>query len=221
MTFLKAFPVGHTIEAHDAIGSTNDRALALAEAGAPEGIVVTAREQTAGRGRIGRSWVSGRDRGLYASILLRPKEVLVGGTKMAGVLIEGRTGAAGVEALVVGIGVNTRWEAADCSGDYRVVPTAVNLESGQPPEHDALLGSLLASFDRLYGEIRAGRAQSLVQAVRERLSRLGQVVNLLLPDGPVEGILEGIDPTGGLVLALPGGSLQTFHSGELDYADRH
>jgi len=52
--------------------STNDAVRELAAAGAPEGAVVVAGEQTAGRGTKGRAWHSPPGLGLYASILLRP-----------------------------------------------------------------------------------------------------------------------------------------------------
>ena len=57
----------------DTIESTNTEALKQARNGAAEGLCVTAREQTAGRGRYGRSWVSGKDAGLFLSVVLRPK----------------------------------------------------------------------------------------------------------------------------------------------------
>ena len=53
-------------------GSTNDDIKALAEGGSPEGTVMIAGEQTAGKGRLGRSFYSPKDAGLYMSILLRP-----------------------------------------------------------------------------------------------------------------------------------------------------
>jgi BirA family transcriptional regulator, biotin operon repressor / biotin---[acetyl-CoA-carboxylase] ligase len=53
------------------IGSTNDVAARLAEAGAPEGTTVVAEEQTAGRGRSGRSWYSAPGAGLYVSVIVR------------------------------------------------------------------------------------------------------------------------------------------------------
>ncbi|MBP3853988.1 MAG: biotin--[acetyl-CoA-carboxylase] ligase [Ruminiclostridium sp.] len=54
-------------------GSTNDDIKALAESGAPEGTVMIAGEQTAGKGRLGRSFYSPKDTGLYMSVLLRPR----------------------------------------------------------------------------------------------------------------------------------------------------
>ena len=56
----------------DSIGSTNTEAANQARQGADEGLCVIAREQTAGRGRHGRAWVSEPDAGLYFSIVLRP-----------------------------------------------------------------------------------------------------------------------------------------------------
>jgi BirA family biotin operon repressor/biotin-[acetyl-CoA-carboxylase] ligase len=52
--------------------STNTRARELAEAGAPNGTVVTAREQTAGRGRVGRVWTAPEGKALLYSAILRP-----------------------------------------------------------------------------------------------------------------------------------------------------
>ena len=58
--------------------STNDDALAAAEAGEAEGLVITARTQTGGRGRRGRSWAS-PEGNLYASLLLRPTNAVLAG----------------------------------------------------------------------------------------------------------------------------------------------
>ncbi len=60
------------LELHETIDSTNLRCKALGEADAAEGTVVIAAHQTAGRGRMGRSFFSPADTGLYMSLLLRP-----------------------------------------------------------------------------------------------------------------------------------------------------
>ena len=56
------------------IGSTNDAAASLAEDGASEGTTVVAEAQTAGRGRLGRTWFSPSQAGLYVSLVIRPDE---------------------------------------------------------------------------------------------------------------------------------------------------
>jgi BirA family biotin operon repressor/biotin-[acetyl-CoA-carboxylase] ligase len=55
------------------IDSTNRMAMELGQSGGPEGTVVIAEEQTAGRGRAGRNWQSERGSGIYATLLLRPR----------------------------------------------------------------------------------------------------------------------------------------------------
>ena len=70
------------------IGSTNDEAARLAELEAPEGTIVVASAQTAGRGRFGRTWVSPPGAGLYVSVICRdrraaPHITLAGGVAVA------------------------------------------------------------------------------------------------------------------------------------------
>jgi BirA family biotin operon repressor/biotin-[acetyl-CoA-carboxylase] ligase len=66
-----ALPSGYRRVAFDRVASTNDEAKRYAEDGAGEGLVVTALEQTAGRGRQGKAWVSPPGN-LFASLVLRP-----------------------------------------------------------------------------------------------------------------------------------------------------
>ncbi len=61
----------------DSLPSTNTEATRQAAQGAPEGLCVVAREQTRGRGRAGRTWLSPPDAGLYFSIVLRPERLPV------------------------------------------------------------------------------------------------------------------------------------------------
>lgn len=62
-----------TTHKYEILDSTNSEALDRARNGAPEGLCIIARQQTAGRGRYGRTWISEKDAGLYFSIILRPK----------------------------------------------------------------------------------------------------------------------------------------------------
>lgn len=69
---LTTTTLGRSHEHHASLSSTNDRALAWLAAGAPDGALVTADHQSAGRGRLGRVWSSLAGRDLYASVILRP-----------------------------------------------------------------------------------------------------------------------------------------------------
>lgn len=64
--------LGREVHWQARIGSTNDEAMRLAEAGCPEGTLVIAEEQLAGRGRAGRRWVAPAGAGLLFSVVLRP-----------------------------------------------------------------------------------------------------------------------------------------------------
>ena len=70
--WLRDGEIGREIELHDQLDSTNNRAKALAAAGAPHGLLVTADSQTGGRGRRGRSFFSPPHSGIYLSYILRP-----------------------------------------------------------------------------------------------------------------------------------------------------
>jgi BirA family biotin operon repressor/biotin-[acetyl-CoA-carboxylase] ligase len=85
---------------HDSIGSTNSEALDHARRGADEGLCIIASQQTAGRGRYGRTWVSTKDSGLYFSIVLRPRleiKFLPLITLMAGVAVHETLAEFGLE----------------------------------------------------------------------------------------------------------------------------
>jgi BirA family biotin operon repressor/biotin-[acetyl-CoA-carboxylase] ligase len=82
--------LGCTILRFDSLPSTNIEAIRQASDGAPEGLCVIAREQTAGRGRQQRIWVSPAGAGLYFSIILRPRFVVASWpliTLMAGLAV--------------------------------------------------------------------------------------------------------------------------------------
>ena len=70
---LKTKIIGRRIHAWQSVQSTNTIAGQLAAAGAPEGTIIVADQQTRGRGRFGRTWHSPPGLGIYVSIILRPK----------------------------------------------------------------------------------------------------------------------------------------------------
>ncbi|MFA5286772.1 MAG: biotin--[acetyl-CoA-carboxylase] ligase [Candidatus Omnitrophota bacterium] len=103
---LKTKSLGRKIFYFDSLNSTMDMATQLALKGAREGTVVLVETQTKGRGRLGRAWYSPKYKGLYFSLILRPKISLDKAsiiTLLAGVSI--------CEAIkeVLGLGLQIKW----------------------------------------------------------------------------------------------------------------
>ena len=96
-------PFGARLHYDDKVGSTNDLAMRAAERGEPEGTVFVAGAQTAGRGRLGRTWFSPPGAGLYVSTIIR-RPVLVPWITLAG----GVAVADGIRAAT-GLPVEIKW----------------------------------------------------------------------------------------------------------------
>lgn len=93
--------VGKNIIYYDTIGSTNSKAKELAEKGQEHGTVVISEEQTSGRGRLGRNWVSPKQKGIWMSIILRPNIVT---ENIAQITL---LGAAAVQKAIAEMGIIT------------------------------------------------------------------------------------------------------------------
>jgi BirA family biotin operon repressor/biotin-[acetyl-CoA-carboxylase] ligase len=94
------------------VGSTNDVAMTLADGGEPEGCIVVADAQSAGRGRLGRTWISPPGAGIYASAILRPSPAAAPlMTLAAGVAV-----AEGIEAAT-GLRLQLKWPNDVVIGD--------------------------------------------------------------------------------------------------------
>ena len=151
---------------YSTLGSTNDRARELAGSGAESGTIVTADEQTAGRGRRGRSWQAPAGQALLLSVLLRdapqlltlrvavaaseacgdraqikwPNDVLVDGRKVAGILCEQQPGA---DWAIAGIGVNVAVDLAALSPDLQETAGTLGRSKAEiGPFRDELLRQL-------------------------------------------------------------------------------
>ncbi len=97
---------GANLYYYDQIDSTNDVARALAEEEAPEGTLVMADTQTAGRGRLGRSWIAPPGTSLLMSILFRPSLPLEWVHRL--VMVCGLAVAEAAEAAI-GVPVDVKW----------------------------------------------------------------------------------------------------------------
>ncbi len=102
---LLGAPLLSRLEFHDVIDSTNARALELARSGAPEGTLVVADHQTAGRGRRGRSWFAAPGSSLLFSLVLKPEVPPRG----AGLLGIAAAAAAARATAAAGARVGVKW----------------------------------------------------------------------------------------------------------------
>ena len=140
------------------VGSTNAVAMSLAEQGEPHGAVVLAEEQTSGRGRAGRSWISEKSSGIYCTILLRPPIppthapllTLVAGLAVRDAAAEDLDGAPDIRwpnDLLAGgrkfAGVLTEMRAEPDRIHYAVVGIGINVNQARMPSELAEIATSL------------------------------------------------------------------------------
>jgi BirA family biotin operon repressor/biotin-[acetyl-CoA-carboxylase] ligase len=202
------------------LDSTNRHALDAARDGADDGLVVVADVQTAGRGRLGRSWESPPGSSLLVTVLLRRPAVdhavmaagvalaraveQVGGIDVAlkwpNDVVVGDRKLAGLLAesegdrLVIGAGCNVNWESFP--DELEGTATACNLEAGHPVDRDALLD---AYVDELADVLAAGDV--VLDEYRARLATLGRRVRVHQVRGDdLEGTAIAVTDDGALVV---------------------
>jgi len=235
------------IHHYDSLGSTNDQLKRMVEA--PEFTCVVADEQTAGRGRRRRTWLSTPGDGLYLSILLRPawppqqipllslmasvvvaevvmrrgvggvdikwpNDVLAGGRKLSGILVEGASAGAGTPRLVVGLGVNLnhRTFPPELSG----TATSLILECGRPTDPAEFRDALLDLFAEWYLSASHDGGQSITRRWQELSSYArSKQVAVTLDEEQLVGETAGLTETGALLLRTRAGGLRAILAGEV------
>lgn len=103
---LKTRTFGKQLHCYNRLGSTNTRAMELAESGAPEGTIVVAEEQSGGRGRLGRTWHSPPGLGIWSSVILRPQIPL---QKASGLSLLAALAFAHTAEKDLGLKVDLKW----------------------------------------------------------------------------------------------------------------
>ena len=232
---------------HDSVGSTNDEAQARMSLNDSNPVWIAATEQTRGKGRLGRHWIS-EPGNLYASLtwpskveprrlaslslvaglavrdaviitgitapvqLKWPNDVLVGGKKVSGVLIE-TLERAGSRVVIVGCGINllhhpsdTRWPATSLSA------CGITIEPRQMLEN---LRSTMHARLRQWAD-GAGLADIHADWMSVALDRGGRIS----VEGGRQGVFKGLSEDGALKLTLDDGTEWIHHAGDVEWLEQ-
>ncbi len=207
--------------------STNTVARELAARGAVHGTLVTASEQTAGRGRQGRGWSAPPGTALLGSWVIRdpspllslaagvavaelagdaallkwPNDVLIDGRKLAGILVESRPQE---QWAVVGIGINVALGIDQLPEDLRQRAATLGLKA---TDIEPTLDRLQMLLERWL----SASDEQVLDTVRSRDALLGKPVRW--EQG--SGIGAGIDDSGRLLVTLADGSRSALDAGEV------
>jgi BirA family transcriptional regulator, biotin operon repressor / biotin---[acetyl-CoA-carboxylase] ligase len=219
----------------ETIGSTNTYLLGEARAGAAEGTVAVADHQTAGRGRLGRTWTAPPGTSLLVSVLLRP-------THLASERRYLTTAAFALAAsqaceTVAGFIPELKWPNDLLAGDRKlagilaeterdavVIGMGINVGSappggvsvdelaGHPVDRGELLAATLEAFEGWY---RDPDPQGVMSAYRKACVTIGRHIRVELPDGQLTGQAQGIDERGHLVVRSDDGTVVDLASGDV------
>ena len=237
--------IGSAVYGRARVDSTNLEALRLAREGAPEGTIVVAATQTAGRGRLGRPWVDVPGGCLLVTALVRPPEGCAGLVTAAAALAVAETvrerlelpalikwpndvlihdrKIAGVLAegpaaglVAVGIGVNVSGSSGDLPEGLRDRAGFLSEEAGAAVTTAGMLRALLPHLDRDYRALhQSGECAGLVQRLRGLDYLLGRRVVVRAAGREIAGEAAGWRDTGALVVRGDSGALHEFDAGEV------
>ena len=140
-----------------------------------------------------------------------PNDLLLGGRKLSGLLIETEQKGTRLDFAVIGIGINVRQAADDFSPDLRETATSLFLATRQLLRRADLLVALLQAFEqrlnRPFTEAREAWAASSLT--------LGQQVTLTTVRGRRHGQAMGLDESGALLLRCDSGEIETVRAGDM------
>lgn len=248
MTRLSSRVFGSEVFTLEKVDSTQNSLRRIAEGGEREGTIVIAMEQTHGKGRLGREWLSPKG-GLWFSLLLRPKlpptelhkltllfglavaksferlgldphlrwpnDVLIGGSKVCGILMEVSAEPERINYVLVGIGVNANFSAPLLGGDLSERSATLMDALGRKVDRTLLLASILGESERLYDEAISGGFEVIIREWKERSCTIGSRVTVTSSGKPLKGVAEDLDQNGFLAVKLADGSLISVSSGDV------
>lgn len=246
-------PLGQPRLVFETLPSTNSFLLEHPEHCAQHGLVVWAQQQTAGRGRVGRSFVSPAHKTLTFSCVLHtaeprerhpnwalwsglalyrllqaeappdlrlkwPNDLLVGPRKLAGILVEtGPWQRAGLQSLVIGIGLNVNGTCEDFPEPLRARVTTLEQELKKSWALEVVLEDILRELQRLLHEVQRGTADQLLREWEQAAAIRGARVQWKGENDWRTGTVQNLDKDGFPQIAVDDGSCYRHISGDLEF----
>ena len=141
-----------------------------------------------------------------------PNDVLVGGKKVAGILIESSTDAMGKTFAVVGIGVNVN--QTEFPAELADRATSLRLQSGRVMDRAGLAVAILWELERRFAQLTTDFPAILAE-MKLKSAVLGQWVQLHSGTEIFEGLAEDLDSDGNILIRLDCGELRKMNAGEI------
>ena len=225
---------------YDQIDSTNTEARRIAAAGAGENTLIIARAQTAGRGRMGRSFYSPDGTGLYATLLYYPDRPI---SELGGLTCATALAAAMAIEQLCGVSPRIKWVNDLYLGGRKVcgilcesfgtehgtavaIGIGINLTTKDfPSEISGIAGSLQAKIDpealalcicdHLLPYLQSGDNTLWLEGYRDRFLLSGMRVECITAKDRFPATVHGIDDTGALLVIKDDGAQHTLYAGEV------
>jgi BirA family biotin operon repressor/biotin-[acetyl-CoA-carboxylase] ligase len=150
------------------------------------------------------------------TLLKWPNDVVAGERKLGGILAEGLSGPQGVDAVVLGIGVNVVADMAALPPDVRALATSVAAETGRSVDTIDVAASVLARLTLWYDALGRDGSAPIVAAWRARsVPWWGRAVEIRSGTEVLRGVARDVDERGALLLDLGEGRVTPVLSGEV------
>lgn len=144
-----------------------------------------------------------------------PNDLIVGTRKLGGILTEIKADIDSISHAVVGIGINVNLALDDIPDEIKPIATSLLIETGEPFSRTELAGNLLFEFDRWYKLLQAKGKRVIIDEWLTMSSTIGKEVHVTAGNQTFQGIAEGIDDEGLLIVRLQDGSYRTISAGDV------
>ncbi len=148
-------------------------------------------------------------------ILKWPNDIIIDKKKAGGILIEAKGQGNNISYLVVGIGLNVNIDESALPEELFNKATSIKAKIGKETDRLGLLQGILKEFDDWYDRFLTEGSYPAIEAWKRRTDMLGRRVAVNIGNKVIEGIAEGINADGALIIKPPNGSIEVIVAGEV------